>query len=179
MTEEYKLCFDNYKISNLGNIKNGDKLLKGSIQNRGYRYIQLNRGGQRNNILIHHLVAKYFISDRPDNMVIDHIDRNKLNNNVSNLRYISQKENMINQDRYRDDITETDTKERKKIFQREYDLRTGHNKNIYRKKGTGGITKRNENSYRASIIINDIKTRKTFKTYNDAEIWLSSVNIII
>ena len=114
--EEFKFFYENYQISNLGNcrkkIKNGYQNLKGSIQNRGYRYIQLNRDGKRLNFLFHHYVAKLFIGERPDGLVIDHIDRNKLNNNVSNLRYITHQVNLRNSDRYVDEIKEEDPKKR-------------------------------------------------------------------
>ena len=60
------------------------------------------------------MVAKLFIGDRPVDMVIDHIDRNKLNNNVTNLRYITNKENMFNCDRVHTDIPQ-DTPNRKKL----------------------------------------------------------------
>lgn len=102
--EEWKSCIEDYEISNTGNIrrkllKGGYKDVKGSINNRGYKYFQLMREGKRLNYLIHHLVAQHFISERPEDLVIDHIDRNKLNNCVNNLRYITQKENMHNWDR--------------------------------------------------------------------------------
>ena len=94
--EEWKKCFEDYEISNFGNCRRNGKIIKGSIQSRGYRYFQLNREGRRKNMLFHHLVAEQFIGERPDNLVIDHIDRNKLNNNVNNLRYITIKENLQN-----------------------------------------------------------------------------------
>lgn len=116
MEEIYKNCFENYEVSNLGNIrkkiKNGYLELKGSIDNKGYKYFQLQRNGKRENHHIHQLVSKLFIGDYPENCVIDHIDRNKLNNNVNNLRYITQKENCQNTDRYLNDIKETDSKKR-------------------------------------------------------------------
>jgi len=107
--EEWKSCIEDYEISNFGNCrrkkKNGDYTsLEGSISNRGYRYFQLNREGKRINNLFHQLVARYFIGDRPDNLVIDHIDRNKLNNNVSNLRYITQAGNCFNKEGVVNDI---------------------------------------------------------------------------
>ena len=117
--EEYKKCFEDYEISNFGNLRrklnNGEyKNIKGSIMNKGYRYIQLIRNGKRKNLLFHHLVACIFIGERPEKFDIDHIDRNKLNNNVLNLRYISHKDNCKNTDRYIDLIPESE--DRKKVI---------------------------------------------------------------
>ena len=126
--EEYKNIDECYEISNYGNcrrlLKNGDyRVIKGSIQNRGYRYYQIQINGVRINKLFHQLVAQAFLGDRPEGLVIDHIDRNKLNNNVSNLRYITFKENLRNCDRYRDDIKAVG-KERTNILSNDR-----HNKN--------------------------------------------------
>lgn len=118
--EQYKIFFEDYEISNFGNcrrkLKNGTyKELKGSIQNRGYRYIQLNRNKKRINFLFHQQVAYHFIGERPEGLVIDHIDRNKLNNHIDNLRYITFTENLYNCDKYLSHIKEQG-KERKKIL---------------------------------------------------------------
>ncbi len=123
MEEEYKHFIESYEVSNFGNVrrkmKNGMyRNINGSIQNRGYRYFQLMREGRRINYLFHHLVADKFISERPEGLVIDHIDRNKLNNNVSNLRYITQKENCFNQDRVINDIPYDTEDRRNKVIQR-------------------------------------------------------------
>jgi hypothetical protein len=103
--------FEDYEVSNFGNIrrklKNGNyKEIKGSILNRGtgYIYFQTQRDSKRSNHLFHHLVAKAFLGERPDGKVIDHIDRNSLNNNASNLRYVSQFENMRNTHAYKEEI---------------------------------------------------------------------------
>ena len=130
--EEWKNAIDDYEISNFGNcrkkLKNGTyKDIKGSLMttpiSKTYklRYFQLQRNGKRINYLFHHLVAKCFISDRPDGMVIDHIDRNPLNNNVSNLRYITQKENCYNSQRVIDTNIPIDTPNRKRLVQQKWE----------------------------------------------------------
>jgi hypothetical protein len=53
-------------------------------------------------------------------MVIDHIDRNKLNNNVENLRYVTQQVNCCNTDAYIVEIEETDLEKRKKLLCKRY-----------------------------------------------------------
>jgi hypothetical protein len=123
--EVYKNAFENYEISNLGNVRrkllNGNyQILKCSINNRGYKYFQINRQGKRKNFHIHVLLALAFLGENNGNQVIDHIDRNKLNNCPSNLRYCSQKENCMNQKRYVHEIKETDLVLRKSLIAKRY-----------------------------------------------------------
>ena len=165
--EEWKTIIDDYEVSNFGNCRRGDKVINCSIQNRGYKYFQLQREGKRINYLIHQQVAKLFIGERINELVVDHIDRNKLNNNVSNLRYVTQQENCCNMKRYREDILETDPILRRRILQKESEIRTGRFQNIRRKKGTGGITERN-GKYRARWEHKYI----TFDTKEEAEEYL-------
>lgn len=51
--------------------------------------------GQRNDVSVHVCVAEAFICKRPNKLVVDHIDENKQNNNVNNLRYCTVRENMV------------------------------------------------------------------------------------
>lgn len=125
MEEYWKVCFENYEISNFGNcrrkLKNGSyTIVGGSIQNRGYKYFQIIREKKRTNFLFHQLVAEQFIGKRPEKYVTDHIDRNKLNNNVTNLRYVTQKDNMKNTDCYLTHIEEDDPKKRAIVRAKEY-----------------------------------------------------------
>jgi hypothetical protein len=82
---------ENYHISNFGNIKNGERTLKGWMNTNGYKRITI----KGKNLYIHHLVAKAFIGDRPEGNVIDHINRVRSDNKITNLRYITAKANYI------------------------------------------------------------------------------------
>ena len=118
--EVYRPSFENYEVSNYGNVRRNGKVLKCSRHSQGYRYFQLKRSDRRVNYLVHHLVAQQFIGDRPKGLIIDHIDRDRTNNHVDNLRYTTYKENSINSCTYRTDIQERDKIERRKILARLY-----------------------------------------------------------
>lgn len=59
-------------------------------------YLQVSINGK--NYLVHSIVAEAFLGERPNGMEIDHIDRNRTNNDVKNLRYVSRIENRNNRD---------------------------------------------------------------------------------
>ena len=67
-------------------------LLKGSIDNNGYRYISPYKDGKKLNLRIHYLVAAAFLQKPEGKEVIHHKDANKLNNNCSNLEWLTNKE---------------------------------------------------------------------------------------
>ena len=83
-----------YFISSNGQIKNKyGKILKPWIRN-GYYTIGLMVNKKRTNYYIHRLVAEYFLSN-PDKQrnFVNHLDVDKLNNNVSNLEWCTRQEN--------------------------------------------------------------------------------------
>ena len=98
--EEYKIIkdFENYEISNFGNIKNvkTGRILKNQINNHGYYKIDLCKDGKTFNKTIHKLVANEFIPNPLNKNCIDHIDNNRLNNNINNLRWATHQENNMN-----------------------------------------------------------------------------------
>lgn len=80
---------DDYFISSRGRFKRGRKLRKQSTDGDGYKRCNIGKNKYR----VHRLVAMAFIPN-PDNLpVIDHIDGNKTNNNVENLRWVDYREN--------------------------------------------------------------------------------------
>ena len=87
-----------YKVSNYGRIKSyqkgTEKIIKPSLSPHGYLYVALSKFGDHKNFRLHRLVAQAFISN-PDHLSdVDHINGDKLNCTVENLRYVSHRENI-------------------------------------------------------------------------------------
>lgn len=103
--ENYRtiLNHDNYEVDQNGNVRNKKRgtILKPSTNNKDYLRVNLtNNDGIQHNHLIHRLVAEAFIGKIPKDMQVDHIDRNKLNNNLKNLRIVTTSENNRNKSKF-------------------------------------------------------------------------------
>lgn len=89
--------YQNYLVSNYGRVRHAIKnnLLKPSLA-CGYYKVRLSKDGLTEDKMIHKLVWELFSDwDMPDSIsVIDHIDGNKTNNHIDNLRKISLSENV-------------------------------------------------------------------------------------
>ena len=72
------------------------KLKVPSVKRTGYLEVILYRDKTPKYSLVHRLVAQAFIPNPESKLTVDHIDRNKQNNCVSNLRWCSLSENMNN-----------------------------------------------------------------------------------
>lgn len=75
----------------------------GSIDAHGYRRVQLRLRSDpsiRKNVQVHRLVAECFIANPFGKKTVDHIDRNPLNNSVTNLRWFTQAEQCLNTSRH-------------------------------------------------------------------------------
>lgn len=92
--------FPNYIIERDGTIMNTktNQILIHSIGNgkRRYKVVNLCRNGKRYTCYIHRLLAECYIPREVGKDTVDHIDRNKLNNDLSNLRWVNKSENEIN-----------------------------------------------------------------------------------
>lgn len=89
----------NYEISNKGEVRNRTtgKILKGRESKSGYLQVsvKMNDTGKFTNKYIHRLVAKFFIENPEQKKEVNHIDGNKLNNNVDNLEWVTSSENQL------------------------------------------------------------------------------------
>ncbi len=97
MVEIWKqVPFDSrYFVSNKGNVKSymyGKERRLKPVLHQGYPCIQI----RRKMYLVHRLVALAFIPADDTTLHIDHIDGDRANNNISNLRWCTQKENNNN-----------------------------------------------------------------------------------
>lgn len=93
---------ERYKISNYGRVKDIGRdafvspVITGIPQ---YWYVNLVLPcGKRTGKRVHRLLAQVFI-DNPSNMgMVDHEDRNKYNNSIDNLRWVTRSQNQMNRD---------------------------------------------------------------------------------
>lgn len=83
-----------YMVSNYGHILScrQNKIMKPRIS-KGYLLVNLKKGGKPKSYSVHRIVAKHFIENPYNKPEINHLDENKLNNHVSNLRWATSKEN--------------------------------------------------------------------------------------
>jgi len=90
--------YPNYKIYPDGKIvnKHGKELKQHiGIQNK-YYYVDLYDNWKRKRFNIHRLLAIHYIPNPENKEYVDHKDRNRLNNNLNNLRWFSRTENNNN-----------------------------------------------------------------------------------
>lgn len=85
-----------YKINSEGeviSVKRSGAVMKPRLH-KGYLQLNLSKGGKSRTCVIHRLVAQTFIPNPENKQQVNHIDGDKMNNNVENLEWVTAHENM-------------------------------------------------------------------------------------
>lgn len=90
-----------YSVSSCGVLRMDRKCKKwgsveriGSPNADGYMRVSMTKDGKRKKWFMHRIVALAFIGLNPEGLEVNHRDGNKTNNHVSNLEYVTHKNNM-------------------------------------------------------------------------------------
>lgn len=140
--EEWRVVYGNpdYEVSNYGEVRrcklcnrkrhqNVGKLLRPRITNLGYKQFILYENKEKTYTSAHRLVATTFIGlPLNPNFVVAHLDGNKQNNFVGNLKWVSNSENQLHRREHEKDKPLSS----KNIFTVEQvkDIRRKHNEGI-------------------------------------------------
>ena len=89
--------YPKYEINRLGIIRTikNKRTLKPRLK-KGYWVVNLSKNGVKNQYSIHRLLAIEFLPNSKQLEFVDHIDRNRTNNSLSNLRWVDRLENNSN-----------------------------------------------------------------------------------
>ena len=100
----WKQLRNRYAVSSAGriasyktNVLEDGKLLGGSLTT-GYRTLNLHRPGNKGTLYIHREMAKLFLNKKsPRHQYVIHLNHNKLDNSVKNLRWATLEEMILHQ----------------------------------------------------------------------------------
>ena len=116
---ENYLIFEDGKVININTgIEKKHKIDKG-----GYYCIVLCKDGKQKHFSIHRLIALAFIPNPDNKPCIDHINRNKSDNRIENLRWVTKSENQRNQSCYSNTGKQFINKQKSKTIKQGFNYR--------------------------------------------------------
>lgn len=90
-----------YQVSTSGNVRGyGGRQMKPYLDPHGYYSFKLRQNGRYVKKYLHCLLAECFLPNPSNKTHIDHINRDKTDNRIENLRWSSRAENALNTDRH-------------------------------------------------------------------------------
>lgn len=90
--------WDAYEVSNAGEVRRGGHAMKPSKSSHGYVDVHLSQNGVSKVVKVHRLVALAFLPPIDGKPEVDHINRDRADNRVENLRWVDRSEQMLNRD---------------------------------------------------------------------------------
>lgn len=132
-----------YMVTDDGRVfnKKFERFLKPGLNRDGYLYVSLSKNNVQKSHKVHKLVANAFIDNVDNKPYVDHINTNKIDNNITNLRFATCSENQTNS--------------------------KTHKNNKLQIKGISG----HQNRYQAHIRKDGNVYQKRFKTLEEAVAW--------
>lgn len=104
--EEWKSIsmFERYEVSNMGNIRRGNRVLNPGLDTYGYRQVNLYKDGRRYTKKVYRIVLEAFNPNTDNKPQIDHINRIRHDDRLENLRWVTVYENVRNSKNFTEDM---------------------------------------------------------------------------
>ena len=95
--------FEDYLIYDDGRVwskKGKGRFMKHQFNKKGYSQLGLWKDDTYKSMRVHRLIALHYIENPENKPQVDHIDNNRQNNHISNLRWVSHAEQQSNKQAY-------------------------------------------------------------------------------
>ncbi len=96
--KDYAFYYDDDQGLRCWSKKGRGRFMKQEVTANGYARYQLNDGVKQRHFRVHRIIMENLVPNPENKPAVDHIDRNRLNNYISNLRWATTSENNKNRD---------------------------------------------------------------------------------